>query len=275
MSRTVLIGDVHGCFQETCTLLEELAPIRTSDRIIFLGDLIDRGPDSELVINLVRRRGYECVLGNHESRMLGYIHTWENSGSPTSPDEIDACVNFRSPEHRRTFLQLSEESVDWMKKRLHKYIVLPEHNAVAVHAGVVPGLPMVFQQESILLHGQMIPSLHESGPYHQYDWHTPTEWPSKIAKLPEAERVRWTFWTEVYKGPQHVFFGHTVIDGHAYQGEFVTGLDTGCCFGGSLSAAVLEEGQPMKIISVPAQKVHFGSKRAKTFQVNESFRIFG
>ncbi len=59
-----VIGDIHGCFDEFTKIIEGID--RTKTRIILVGDLIDRGPDSEKVIDYVREHNIECVKGNHE-----------------------------------------------------------------------------------------------------------------------------------------------------------------------------------------------------------------
>lgn len=68
-SRRIFIGDVHGHYEGVTRLLEAIAP-GTDDQVFFVGDLIDRGPQSAQVIELVRRNGYQCVLGNHEQLLL-------------------------------------------------------------------------------------------------------------------------------------------------------------------------------------------------------------
>jgi len=63
----IIIGDVHGCIKTLEALLKKLPE---NDTICFTGDLIDRGPGSREVVELVMERGYDCVLGNHEYMML-------------------------------------------------------------------------------------------------------------------------------------------------------------------------------------------------------------
>lgn len=66
--KAFVIGDVHGCLKELKELLYGID--RTTTRVILVGDLIDRGPDSEAVIEYVRSNQIECVLGNHELMLL-------------------------------------------------------------------------------------------------------------------------------------------------------------------------------------------------------------
>ena len=63
----IVIGDVHGCFNTLQKLLEQLP---NGKELCFLGDLIDRGPDSKKVVEFVKDGGHFCVLGNHEDLAL-------------------------------------------------------------------------------------------------------------------------------------------------------------------------------------------------------------
>ena len=95
MPRTLAIGDVHGCAQTLRKLLLEEVKIDTSDHLYFIGDYIDRGPDSKGVIDLIfemRDKGIEVntLRGNHEQMMLdsvrsdtNYYHWLSNGGEET------------------------------------------------------------------------------------------------------------------------------------------------------------------------------------------------
>ncbi len=79
--RRIIIGDVHGHYQGLMQLLDTIAPT-TEDQIYFLGDLIDRGPQSSQVVDFVKESSYPCLMGNHE-HMLVKILT-ENQASTSS-----------------------------------------------------------------------------------------------------------------------------------------------------------------------------------------------
>jgi serine/threonine protein phosphatase 1 len=72
-ARTIAIGDIHGCFQALATLLEAIHPA-ADDRLIVLGDFVDRGPDSRAVIERLLDLQHHCqlvtLLGNHELMLL-------------------------------------------------------------------------------------------------------------------------------------------------------------------------------------------------------------
>ena len=71
MSRTIVVGDVHGCYRELMLLLEKLKYDEGSERLILAGDLVDRGPESGQVVRWVREAStrtagkVECILVNH------------------------------------------------------------------------------------------------------------------------------------------------------------------------------------------------------------------
>ena len=75
MNDIYVIGDVHGHYNELVKLINKL-PNKFDSKICFVGDLIDRGPDSKKVVDLVKKYNYDCVLGNHEQMCI------EHAGNP-------------------------------------------------------------------------------------------------------------------------------------------------------------------------------------------------
>src|SRR5882757_3515451 len=122
MQRTIVIGDLHGCYDEAVALLKKLSA-GPSDRVIFAGDLVDRGPKPRECVELAMR--HECILGNHEEKHLQQRNR---------PDEK------LSPDHLATRRALGPEHYDYFA-RLPLFIRLPEHGAAVVHAGAMPGVP--------------------------------------------------------------------------------------------------------------------------------------
>ncbi len=131
--RTLIVGDVHGCLRELSSLLE-LVAFGTGDRLIFVGDLVARGPDSPGVLALARRKGALVVRGNHEEHVLR-----ERARDIPS-----------SPAHRQIADSLGPE--DWVLLETSLLsLSLPEHGLAVIHAGVVPGIPLEDQEKSTLL----------------------------------------------------------------------------------------------------------------------------
>lgn len=217
--RTIVVGDLHGCHDEAVELLDRLA-VTSNDRVIFAGDLVDRGPKRRECVELAMR--HEGILGNHEEKHL------RQRRKP-----LEALL----PDHAETRRALDESHLDYFA-RLPLFLRIPEANAVVVHAGVLPGVPIERQDPHLLLHGQYIcPPAVKS------------HWPSKAPP-------GWSFWTNHWKGPERVVFGHTVLD-RPLIAAWSVGIDTGCVHGGTLTAVVLPE---WRIVSVPARKDYWGPK---------------
>lgn len=225
MGRTVWIGDVHGCADELEELLAAVGVTR-EDRVVFVGDLVARGPDSRRVLRIVRELGALAVRGNHEQRML-VSHQARLRGD--APPRL-------GPAHLQLLGELEEE--DWAQlAALPLSLEFPEHGVRVVHAGVAPGVTFEEQQAWTLLHIRSLTSL--GAPSDRY---------SPVS------------WAESYVGPPHVVFGHNAQAGLQVFRD-ATGLDTACVYGGSLSALVLSAGQAPPsvgerldaIVAVPAR----------------------
>lgn len=136
------IGDIHGCLEPLRRLMGELRPSE-GDEVVFLGDYIDRGPDSKGVIDylLTLRGRYIFLMGNHERMFLDFLQGTQrflflyNGGTATV--ESYGGLN-RIPAAHLAFLnhlRLYHETKDYL----------------FVHAGIRPGIPLQKQDESDLL----------------------------------------------------------------------------------------------------------------------------
>jgi serine/threonine protein phosphatase 1 len=85
--RRIIIGDVHGHYDALLKLLEAVAPSE-KEPVYFLGDLIDRGPHSALVVEFVRKHRYRCLLGNHEQMLLEVL----GGGQPPSGEMLQGWL---------------------------------------------------------------------------------------------------------------------------------------------------------------------------------------
>jgi diadenosine tetraphosphatase ApaH/serine/threonine PP2A family protein phosphatase len=209
--RTVFVGDVHGCLQE----LEELlvvAAVGPGDRVVLVGDMTAKGPDSVGVVELARARGFGAVLGNHDAKVLALL---EDPAEP--PGRGD---------HAQVARALSPGAREYLRS-LPLYLELGELGVVVVHGGLVPGIPLAQQEKKFLLNLRSI---------------TPAGTPSK--RVDDGVP-----WASLWKGPAHVVFGHDAVRG-LQQHPFATGLDTGCVYGGKLTALVYPE---KKLMSVQAR----------------------
>jgi serine/threonine protein phosphatase 1 len=232
-SRTIVIGDLHGCLDEAQELLARVGAT-SSDRIIFTGDLVDRGPQRRACVELAMR--HESILGNHEEKHL----------QQRRRQDADLL-----PDHLETRRELGPEHLDYLAT-LPLFLRLPEHNAVVVHAGVLPGKRMEEQDPYHLLHAQCVRPPGKK-----------SFWPSKA---PADHR----FWTHYWKGPERVIFGHTVFD-RPLVTEHAVGIDTGCVYGRALTAVVLPT---WELVSVPARHTYRGGKDVARLPVHGDVHVF-
>ncbi len=229
--RTIIVGDVHGCRAELEALLLRVG-FRSGDRLVFVGDLVARGPDSLGVLDIARRSGAVVVRGNHEQRLL---------------DSRNTRLNRVPLGLTHTELKVSLRPVDWTILATSKLFVdLPDHGVRIVHAGVAPGVAIEAQAPLTLMNIRTVRVEAREVGGQRFD----------------AANV---LWGSTYIGPPQIVFGHNAAPGlqvHAWA----TGLDTGCVYGGSLTAMVLQHGQKVPreirarralLVSEPAQRVWF------------------
>ncbi len=231
--RTIVVGDLHGCHDEAVDLLDRLA-VTASDRVIFAGDLVDRGPKSRECVELAMR--HECILGNHEEKHL-QIRRREDQ--------------HLSPDHLRTRRALGPEHYAWFET-LPALVPLPEYGAAVVHAGAMPGVPLASQDPYHLLHAQCIRP------------------PERKSYWPSRAPATHTFWTNHWRGPERLIFGHTVVD-RPLVSEWAVGIDTGCVFGLTLTAVVLPD---WEIVSVRSRQPAREGSTIGTYQVHPGVHVF-
>jgi hypothetical protein len=234
MSRTVIVGDVHGCRAELERLLDRIG-FASGDRLVFVGDLVARGPDSLGVLDLARRTGAVIVRGNHEEKLASWRSArsaWlRGKGGVRGPGQEPLGRVHREIAH-------ALRPVDWtLLETAPLYLDLPEHGARVVHAGVLPNVAIEHQMPSVLL----------------------------AVRTVKGVRGASVLWGVRYAGPPHIVFGHNAVVGLQLH-KWATGLDTGCVYGGRLTAMVLREEEKIPrapearrrlLVSQPAARIYF------------------
>lgn len=217
MLKTLVIGDVHGCSAELQDLLDACG-YADGDRVVLVGDLVAKGPDSRGVLELVRKLGALAVRGNHDQAVL----RWQDPAARAAAPE-------RGPHHLRLARQLSDD--DWaVLKALPFWLRLPDFEMLVVHGGVVPGLALEEHDPELLMNMRTLR-------------------PDGTGSRRPEDGVLWgTRWT----GPERVVFGHHATAG-LQRHPFALGLDTGCVYGHQLSALVLPDD---RVVSVPARATY-------------------
>ena len=234
--RTIVVGDVHGCLEELDELLR-LVELRPGfDRLVFVGDLLDRGPEPVGVVRRARELRASSVMGNHEDRHLRWArHEAWHKANPRHRNPLRPLSAERLAQHRG----LSDEDLAWLLA-LPPLLRLDGRWAV-VHGGLSPRrrLDEQIHQEMIRLR-----LVNAEG--------RPVAHPRNEELLPAGSAP----WATRWAGPESVIYGHHVhglaeprVD-EPSPGVRCVGLDTGCCYGGRLSALILPSEE---IVSVAAR----------------------
>lgn len=231
-----IIGDVHGCFAELCELLEKLgyawshgkAVPPAGRKAVFLGDLVDRGPRTPEVVDLVRGMVEAgdalCVPGNHDVKFMRAARGKKvqiNHGLAESLEQYAA--------REQTHPGATRDAADWID-RLVSHYVLDGGNLVVAHAGM---------KESMQGRG--------SGAVREFALYGETTGETDEFGLPVRSP-----WAADYRGRATVVYGHTPNP----QPEWLNGtlnIDTGCVFGGALTALRYPE---RELVSVRAQATY-------------------
>lgn len=208
--RLIAVGDIHGCADEFEELLDRV-DLRPSDRLVLLGDLVNRGPDSARVIQFARKHAAAALLGNHELRLLNFRKT----DDPTHLKRTD----------RATLAQLDDKAWDYLARMPLTYED-EDLGVVLVHGGFLPGQPWRKQVARVVTRIQVVD---EDGE------------PRKRSEAPGAPH-----WSDLWRGPPFVIYGHTPRDEVA-RTKWTIGLDTGCVLGGALTAFILPEGRLVRV----------------------------
>jgi protein phosphatase len=233
-----IIGDVHGCYDELLQLLTGLgyqedseAGLRAPDsrRAIFLGDLVDRGPKiveaTRLVMQMVSAGQALCVPGNHDLKLQRYLRghqTKISHGLAQSVEQINGLLEEDRAAWRKQYCDFVEKQVS--------HLVLDHGKLVVAHAG----MKEAYQGRS-------------SGRVRAFALFGDTTGETDEFGLP----VR-ADWAADYRGHAAVVYGHTPVPEPIWLNNTIN-IDTGCVFGGSLTALRWPE---RELISVPARRVY-------------------
>ncbi len=242
-----IIGDVHGCYDELITLFTQLGyELRASEagetafhpqgrKAIFLGDLVDRGPNIpkvlQLVMSMVASGDALCVPGNHDMKLVRKL-----KGK-------DVQVTHGLAE---TLTQLEKEPPEFKEKvcafldGLVSHYVLDDGKLVVAHAGM---------REEMQGRG--------SGKVRDFALYGETTGETDEFGLP----IRYNWATE-YRGNAIVVYGHTPVPEAEWLNRTIN-IDTGCVFGGKLSALRYPE---KELASVPAVRMYHQPTRPFLFE---------
>ncbi|HEX9337507.1 MAG TPA: AAA family ATPase, partial [Pseudonocardiaceae bacterium] len=229
-----VIGDIHGCHAELAELLAKLGYVVTETgahhpdgrRAVFVGDLVDRGPDTpgvlRLVMGMVAAGDALVVSGNHEQKLVRALRGRDVTVSHGLAESL-AQLAGESAEFRAAATEFCDE--------LLAHYVLDGGRLVVAHAG----LPERY-------HGRA------SGRVRAFALYGDTDGETDEYGLP----IRYP-WANDYRGRATVLYGHTSVPTAEWVNNTMC-LDTGCVFGGKLTALRYPE---KEIVAVPAEKVWY------------------
>jgi serine/threonine protein phosphatase 1 len=213
MSFTFAIGDIHGCHEQLQDLLRALEFRYDSGTVVFLGDYVDRGPDSRAVVERVMggpaKAGWQWIAlkGNHEEMMVDALRSGRSSSMWLANGGAETYDSYGGKVH--------DSVVAWMDSLPLIHI---DPLRVFAHAGVEESAPLESQPPRTLLWSR--PTAGQSGHY----W------------------------------GKHLCHGHTPAPENPATTGNRTNVDSGCVFGGTLTAAVFDDdrpGPPVRFISIP------------------------
>jgi len=224
--RTIVIGDIHGCYDELAALLDKVG-VGANDSIIATGDLIVKGERNREVLDLFMSDGrFSAVLGNHDRAILRY---WRGETAKLKPKQEICRRELESGGGRERYAAYLAS--------LPTMIEVREAHHLIVHAGVRPGVALTEQSVEDL---------------------------TELRTLGEDRTSREGVpWYEVYDGERTVLFGHWP-DAAPRRGRRAIGLDTGCVYGYHLTAYIVETRAFVRVkarraYDVPRGRVSSGS----------------
>jgi predicted phosphodiesterase len=236
-----LIGDVHGCLDELTQLLRRLgygpAPETTRPAgrtAIFLGDLVNRGPDTpgvlRAVMSMVRDGSAIAVAGNHDVKLARALRGHEVE-KPEVLDESLLQMQDEPDDFRRQVI----EFIDLLPRRLE----LDEGRLVVAHAGLpieYHGAQASAEADDFAVNGRKVPDA-------------------------TGQLVRYR-WANDYRGAATVVYGHYSSVRTGWLNGTIC-IDTGCVYGGSLTALRYPE---RELVSVAAGRIYYQSTRSDEFR---------
>jgi len=228
-----IIGDIHGCYEEFVALTKKLGynwntgiPLHHENRILgFVGDLTDRGPESlrtiATVANLVKQKKALYVPGNHCNKLYRYFlgrNVSQTHGLETTVAEYLALPTLKQKQIRYQFMELYENSP--------LYQVLDDKKLIIAHAGIREDLIGRFDKrvQTFVLYGDITGNKDADG-------------------FPERRN-----WAKNHRSESIIVYGHTPVREPHIQNRTYN-IDTGCVFGGHLTAIRYPE---LQLVNVPS-----------------------
>jgi predicted phosphodiesterase len=208
-NRIIIVGDIHGCYDELLELMEKV-DYNETDVLISVGDIVAKGPKTSEVIDYFMHENRYCVMGNHEWTVLRFINN-QNSYKLK-----------KHSEHKKLSTNLRDDQLAYLQNLPHT-LHIPTYNLVIVHAGVDPNKNIHDNNSYDVMHIRNI-----------FDGVT-TELTDKGVQ-----------WTTEWNGPEFIVFGHDAKK-RIQDTEHALGLDTACVYGERLSCVIYPDKQIVSV----------------------------
>jgi len=219
VASTWVVGDIHGCAVELQLLLDKL-DLQEDDQLLSVGDLFHRGPDPTGVLRILQGLGssFDMVNGNHELTLLNRLHGRRCNGLDDLRGDGRALMH-------ESVMPVADELIEFIRDR--DFIQRRQLGGTTWSGSGA--------DEWLLVHGCVLPGqVAEDIPPSQLVRK------GRLKNLPDKP-----FWFEHWQGPEFVVFGHAQSAAGQHlnsEGEISCfGLDTGCVYGGELSALRIED----------------------------------
>ena len=234
MKSIVVYGDIHGCLDEFKALRDKVN-LQADDIEVLVGDFLNKGPFSIETLQYIKKHDILSVIGNNEAKIIKLYKRYLKEGKKYLED-IKA-------HEKDTILKITKKEIQYLESLPY---FLKFSNLTIVHGGIMENTILDEELDSktkkqITLLRYLNKNL-EPIPWDDFDG-------------------RYKFWSELYDGREgFIVFGHHPFDEPKID-EFAIGIDTGCVYGGKLTAAkfkVKDSGEVdtknYKLISVDAKR---------------------
>lgn len=207
MGKIFAVGDIHGCISYLEDLIAMIKIDPERDRLVFIGDYVDRGPDVkgvvEFILELKQKYEVVCLIGNHERLLLDYTdygnnkELWFANGGTSTVYSYGVVTTAEGKK-----IDIPERHMNFFRSLLPYY---ETEDYIFVHAGLKPGVPLQAQEliDLVWIRDDFIHSQHDFG--------------------------------------KRVIFGHTPQHMGPYVDPYKIGIDTGAVYGGKLTCLELPE----------------------------------
>ncbi|MDC9715123.1 MAG: metallophosphoesterase [Gammaproteobacteria bacterium] len=217
MSRLIIYGDIHGCYDELVQLRQKINP-KKDDIEVCVGDVITRGSDSIKTLRYLQSNSIKSTLGNHEDKIIRYLAHQKNlKKNPINLDEDEQNIinrlnaeDIKYLQNMRLFMRFSKITI--LHGGLQNHQKLDDVSKKS-HAKILR-LRYLDEDRNFVSYGQ--------------------------------EDDKSIFWADIYDGNQgFIVYGHQNFN-KVKVNKHALGVDTGCVYGGKLSAAIFEDSNNKK-----------------------------